>query len=274
MNIEPEIRCFRAFGVSLQSPLSLLLHETTVMRWVEQKSVPFSCASGPIFFFHLTGKEIPSGTILGFEFESSLFYALLDRLQGGNGKFNVNSLKSRPMTHLEKRLASRFLLLFQNAIRETWNLPEPFDFEPFSSAELEPERKFIVAEFQLDAGNLSGTIRLWRLAPFRTKSDDLENADSVRDVASSLAQTPVHIAVQLSGEKITPKELMKWRENDLISLGRPEDFPFSVLVEGVEKFTASPGKFKSRKAFRILNRLETSPSESPFNSNSDLAKTM
>ena len=253
MNIEPEIRCFRAFSVSLQIPLSRLLRETAVMRWVEQKTIPFSSVSGPVFFFRLSGDGIPAGTVLGFEFEPLLFHALLDRIQGGNGEIDENSVRPRPVTPLEKRLASRFLLLFQNAIRETWNLPEPFQFESLSAIDWDSERKFTVTEFQLDVGKLSGTIQLWRFASFRQKIQDFsDKEDSEQNIADSLAETPIHVAVQLSGEKITPRDLMKWRENDLIFLGRPQDFPFSVLIEGVEKFTASPGKFKSRKAFRIL----------------------
>lgn len=257
MACEPEFRHFRALGAWLQAPLSTLLHETAAVRYLEQKTLPFPQRSRTAFFFHLAGDDVPAAAFLGFEFERTLFFALLDRLQGGDGMPEEEADCSRPLTRLETRLAARFLLLFQNAIRETWNLPEPFDFEPVSGEELNPGRNVSALEFQLDFGNCGGKFRILRPMMLRRRVaslpvPDSEEVEAAFGIAESLADTPVRISVQLSGEKIRPQDLMRWRVGDVISLGRPEDFPFGVLIEGVEKFSAAPGRFKSRKAFRIL----------------------
>ncbi len=260
--MELDIRHFRAFSAWLQLPLSTLLHETAAVRFVGREVAQFAETTGPIFFFHLVGDDIPPETVWGIEFESELLWALLDKLQGGTGVSEEICDADRRLTLLEKRLAERFLLLFQNAIRETWQLPEPFDFEPIW--EWEMTKTVSVAQFRLEAGAIGGTFRIMRPAVLRQRisavglnsGDLLENGTETEEdsteIVNVVASAPVRVSVQLAGRKVLPQDLLRWRVGDMISLGRPEDFPFSVLVEGTEKFTASPGRYKSRKAFRIL----------------------
>ena len=112
--------------------------------------------------------------------------------------------------------------------------------------------------FQLNVGPLDGNFRILipRLYPQPRRNSQISQSvraeEDEEDAAEALASTPVKISVQLAGSRIRPQELMRWKVGDVVSLGRPEDFPFNVLVEGMEKFTAAPGRFKSRKAFRIL----------------------
>lgn len=257
MNFEPETRFLRAFGAWLQTPLTSLLRETAAVRWVDQKPLSPTLISGPAFFFLLSGEDIPPGSAVGFEFEPKLFFSLLDWLQGGDGTVEDGELlPNRTLTPLEKRLASRFLGIFQKALLETGKILSPTEFHPILELSRPEFRDFTAAQFRFDAGTFGGTFRIWRSLPHRQLAlgpteESLDEHDA-QSMAEALAETPVQVSVQLSGAKITPQDLLKWRVGDLIELGKPEDFPFTVLVEGMEKFTAAPGKFKSRKAFRIL----------------------
>jgi len=257
MNFEPETRFLRAFGAWLQTPLTALLRETAAVRWVNQKRLSPTLVSGPAFFYQLSGEDIPPGSVIGFEFEPKLFFSLLDWLQGGEGTVEEEELSpDRPLTLLEKRLASRFLHLFHQAVLETGRISSPTEFLPTAELSRPEFRNFTAAEFRLDAGTFGGTFRLWRSYPHRQLDlgslDEMADENDAQSMAEALAKTPVCVSVQLSGAKISPQGLLKWRVGDMIELGKPEDHPFTVLVEGMEKFTAAPGKFKSRKAFRIL----------------------
>jgi len=249
---------FRAFAAHLQSPLTTFLRDVAMVRFVAQDEAEPEAVTGFSFFFRLVGDEIPPGLLLGFEFEPALLLGLLDRLQGGDGIILEEELKlPHVLTALEKKLASRFLLLLQQSIRETWGLTEPYDFELVPPPDWGEDVFFATAIFQLNVGPLDANFRVLipQLRPEPIKNAQISEglrSDEDENLADSLASTPVKISVQLSGVKIHPADLLHWKIGDVVSLGRPEDFPFTVLVEGMEKFIAAPGKFKSRKAFRIL----------------------
>ncbi len=253
MNNELGLRHFRAFAARLQSQLATLLHEPVSVRCSDLKTVSFSSISEPVFFYHLMGEDVPADTILGFGFDAPLFGAFLDRLQGGDGTVETFSLApSRMLTRFETRLASRFLLLFQGSLRQTWNFPEPYDFEPFSKDAWTYGKELASVEFLLDFGNSEGTFRVLRPASLPNIKQVVTSQTSALSPLSALCDTPISISVQLSGSRIRPRDLLSWNIGDVVSLGRSEDFPFSVQIEGMEKFSASPGRYQFRKAFKIL----------------------
>lgn len=250
---------FRAFAAHLQAPLTTLLRAPAAVRYIAYDEAEPENVDGFTFFFRLVGEKIAPGLLLGFEFEPALLLGILDRLQGGDGvDLEEDPYSTRALTGLEKWLASKFLLLLHGAIRETWGLAEPFDFELTEPLDWGEEVFFAAPVFQLGVGTLDGNFRILipRLRPEPLKNSQISQTvrpdEEEEDASEALASTPVKISIQLSGSRILPQELMRWKVGDVVSLGRPEDFPFKVLVEGMEKFSAAPGKFKSRKAFRIL----------------------
>ncbi|MBR0192314.1 MAG: FliM/FliN family flagellar motor switch protein [Thermoguttaceae bacterium] len=250
---------FRAFAAQLQAPLTALLRGPAAVRYAAYDEAEPEKIAGFTFFFRLVGEKIAPGLVLGFEFEPALLLGVLDRLQGGDGvHLEEDSNSARPLTGLEKWLTSKFLLLLNDAIRQTWGLEEPFDFELTGPLDWGGEVFFAAPIFQLNVGPLDGNFRILipRLHPQPMRNSQISRSvraeEDEEDATDALALTPVKISVQLAGSRIRPQDLLRWKVGDVVSLGRPEDFPFNVLVEGMEKFTAAPGRFKSRKAFRIL----------------------
>ena len=81
---------------------------------------------------------------------------------------------------------------------------------------------------------------------------DRGSAVTERTTEEALAGTEIQVSVQLFGNIVHPSEILDWKIGDMIPLDMPAETPLRVLVQGIPKLEASPGKYKNRIAFRIL----------------------
>jgi flagellar motor switch protein FliM len=79
------------------------------------------------------------------------------------------------------------------------------------------------------------------------------SAESMRGIAQRLHGSLVEMVVKLANTQISTNDLVGLRVGDIITTDKDIHSPLSVRVEGVEKFAASIGAFKGRKAIRIEN---------------------
>ena len=176
------------------------------------------------------------------------------------------------LTRIEKNLAERVSLLFSRALEERLS---PLGIHPGSNGDaILPTNMVLELEYSVSFSASRGSFFLWVpcvLAQelleemgetpdsplpdvyFKPPWRDEETRQApLLDVSESLKEAKIAVSVQLFGGKITPRELLEWETGDVVSLEKPADAPFEVLVESVPKFSAAPGRVKNRKAFKIL----------------------
>ncbi|MEN0111624.1 MAG: FliM/FliN family flagellar motor switch protein, partial [Planctomycetota bacterium] len=71
-----------------------------------------------------------------------------------------------------------------------------------------------------------------------------------------LSASVVEMVVELAESNLATADLIGLRVGDIIATEKDVRSPLRVSVEGREKFTASPGEFKGRKAVQILDLAE------------------
>jgi flagellar motor switch protein FliM len=136
-----------------------------------------------------------------------------------------------------------------------------------------PNEVVVLISFELTLGEMRGMMNL--CIPFNSierisgklssdswfsygKTESTE--ETMRGIAQRLHGSLVEMAVQLAKTQISTNDLVGLRVGDIITTEKDVHAPLSVRVEGVDKFVASVGAFKGRKAIRIENVLVTGKS--------------
>ena len=84
-------------------------------------------------------------------------------------------------------------------------------------------------------------------------------ADTIQTLGQRLHGSLVEVIVRLAETNISTRDLVGLRVGDIITTQKDVHTPISVCIEGVEKFSASPGCLKGRKAIRIEGAPATAP---------------
>jgi len=206
--------------------------------------------------FTLLQSNVAGGPFV-LDVELSILFTMIERMLGGD--LQGTTPHSRPLTDIEKRLATRIAERFLQQLQTVWQPMGAFDLA-VASIESEPRRteplysKESVACIQLQVviGSSRGAICLalpWSVAEEfcafdndenlrQQPSDDSPPSEEV-ELSAVLAQTKIAAGIQSLkvGDVITT-------ENEVGDL-------LEVTVAGDARFQASPGVLNGHKAIRI-----------------------
>jgi len=202
--------------------------------------------------------------------ESRLIFNLMDCFFGGSGKSHYK-IEGREFTAIEGRIIRRIL---QSALKDlygAWNPAVKVDFE-FVRSEMNPQFAgivppsdlVIVIHYELELEQVIGEIILCvpysTIEPIRPvlnasyQSDQLEIDQAwISRLKARLFEVGVGLSVELGRTSISAQELLHLDVGDVVVLDKEMKKPVTMMVQGIPKFTAHPGKTRGNRAVQILD---------------------
>ncbi|MEM5788817.1 MAG: flagellar motor switch protein FliM, partial [Syntrophobacteraceae bacterium] len=193
-----------------------------------------------------------------FMIESRLIFNLVDCFFGGSGKSSYK-IEGRDFTSIEYKVINKVVKMVLGDMDQAW---EPiadvtFNFvrsevNPQFATIIPPTDVVIVVTFELEMDRLMGRMALVlpysTIEPIRGKlsasyqSDQLEiDSEWAARMRKRLVEVPVEIKVELGRTHLTGAEILNMEVGDVIMLETDSSNPLTVRVQGIPKFTASPG---------------------------------
>ena len=259
------------FGRNFGAALSALLRAIVEVKLTSVDQLTYSefvfSLENPTCFNLLRAEPLDGNLIL--DINPSILYPIIDRLLGG-GKESTPHTR-RPLTEIELRLVTRITALFLTELKHAWeNVLElklsvdRVESNPQLVQIVPPNEVVVLISFEISIGEVRGMMNL--CIPFNSierighkltanswvsygRTDS--TADTIQTLGQRLHGSLVDVVVRLAETNISTRDLIGLRVGDIITTQKDVHTPIAVCIEGVEKFTASPGCLKGRKAIRI-----------------------
>ncbi len=265
----------RNFGASLSGFLRTIIEVRIATTEQLTYSEFIHSLPNPTNFNLLTAEPLEGQMCL--EISPLIIYPIIDRLLGGSN--SQTFIPQRPLTMIELRLVKRITDRALQNLTEVWSSMVKVQFElaevennPHLVQIVAPNEVVVVIGFEIKMGDRSGTMSLcvpfnviepvmgklatqgWlaykrKIAP-ESKRDDL---------AYHLGHTQTELAATLAETSITVQEFLSLQVGDIIQTGKPATADVLLKVGGNTKYACSLGKYKDRRALRILR--ESTPDE-------------
>ena len=199
----------------------------------------------------------PHSGVWVLDIEYQLLFSLIDCLLGGTA--GEAEIVKRPLTEIERRLASRLIQPWLTAMEEAWESVLAIDLQldsiqhnPQQQRIVPPSSAIIWLTFQATIDNVSGPIELCipsrsirRVINRITVSGAVDTDEDGAEVVALLGE------VKLSSARI--KEL---RVGDLLETAIAIESPLQVLVDGKPTYTGRAGALQGKKAIKIQDRFK------------------
>jgi flagellar motor switch protein FliM len=262
----------RNFGATLSGALRTIIEVRVV--GVEQLAYAEFIHSLPNPTCFVIVQAPPLEGQMCVEVSPLIVYPIIDRLLGGSSSDMF--IPQRPLTAIEWRLIRRLLNPALEHLSEVWrNLVEAkFDIV---ATECNPQLVHIVAptevvvfiRFEIKMGQCAGTMSI--CIPFNTIESVLSKlttqswfgyarkgatAQQRQRIVRTLGRSKVGLTTYLGRAQVNVSELRGLRPGDIIQLEKPVSKDLIVQIEGRNKFGASAGQFRGRRAVRITRLAE------------------
>lgn len=256
----------RNFGATLSS----LLRTVTDVRVVSVEQLAYSecmdALPNPTCLLVMSAPPLEGRVCM--EFSPLVVSSIIDRLLGGAAS-NV-FIPQRPLTSIEWRLVSRIAERALEHLSEVWRNLVDARFQ-IVQTESNPQLVHIVAPtevvvfitFEVKLGPSAGTMGL--CVPFNTIESVLSRLASqswfykpktatdrqLQRLTRGIVRSTVELAVFLGESRIALSELRDLQPGDLIQLDKRAAEPLIVRVAGRNKFAATAGRLRGRRAVRL-----------------------
>jgi flagellar motor switch protein FliM len=259
------------FGRNFGAALSALLRTIVEVKLTSVDQLTYSefvfSLENPTCFSLLRAEPLEGNLIL--DLNPSILYPIIDRLLGG-GK-DGGPITRRPLTEIELRLVSRITKLFLQELKHAWEnvlaltlSVERVESNPQLVQIVPPNEVVILVSFEVAMGELRGMINL--CIPFnsieRVSSKLAANSWASYNrsgatpqwraqIGNRLQRSLVDVVVTVAETHLTTGDLIGLRVGDIITTDKDIRAPLDVAVQGVNKYLASAGSLKGKKAFRV-----------------------
>ena len=213
----------------------------------------------------------PQAGRLAFEIAPSVLYPMMERLLGAPAG-SAGDAPARPFTEIERRVAAGLVEIALGAAAEVLSRARPvalalvrLESNPQMGGVAPPAEMAAVASFEMALGGHRGTAHL--AMPFGSPGGLLEElaaagegrprATSDRDAAATaaaLGRVPVRVEAVAGTFRMTLRELAEMSAGDEIPGAPGGTGELVVTVGGLEKFRATEGELRGRRAFRVASR--------------------
>lgn len=208
-----------------------------------------------------------------FMIESRLIFNLVDCFFGGTGKGSYK-IEGRDFTSIEYRVINKVVKQVLVDLEQAWQpiIDVSFAFvrsevNPQFATIIPPTDVVIVVRFELEMDRMMGRMALVlpysTIEPIRSKlyasfqSDQLEVDEGwILRLKKLIRDVPVEISVELGTASLKGEDLRGMDVGDVIVLDNDVEGPLFVKVEGIPKFTATPGICHGKMAFQVQKDLE------------------
>ena len=222
--------------------------------------------------FNLLKAEQLDGQLC-LEISPLIIYPIIDRLLGGSNAELF--IPQRPLTQIEQRLVQRVTDRATHFLSEAWSnlTPVTFSVSDFESNPqlvqiVPPNETVVVIGFELRMGNRAGTMSL--CLPYNviepimpqlsaqswfTYQRRAEHDDAVQKVSRVVSGAMVEMRAILARTHLAMSDLMNLQPGDLITTDRAVDREIVVQIEGRNKFHASLGQIRGKRALQLTRVL-------------------
>ncbi|TWT92310.1 Flagellar motor switch protein FliM [Botrimarina colliarenosi] len=262
----------RNYGAALSALLRTIVEvKLTSVDQLTYSEFVFSLEN-PTCFNLINAPPLEGQLIL--DINPSLLFPILDRLLGGTA--DTSNPSRRPLTEIELRLAGRITSLFLAEMEAAWlnvielkPVVDHVESNPQLVQIVPPNEVVVLISFELTLGEVRGMMNL--CIPFNsieriggklsanswvTYSKKPSTPESLQMIGDRLSKSVVELAVDLATSQISTNDLIGLRVGDIITTEKDVHSPLVVSVEGRQKFHASPGSFKGRKAVQVTDLIE------------------
>ena len=259
-------RFIRLFRVSLSSTLrkvaNIGVNSSGAVKFGEfMSSLPLPSCLNILRIEPLRGSAV-------MVIESRLLYALVDSLFGGKD-VPYTKVEGKDFTQIEIKIARRIVMSAIDDLEKAWAPVFPLkirysrtEINPQFVAVVPPSEVVISTVFDVELERMNGSIKIVipysTLEPIKSKlsmgfqNDQLEVDHIWIDrIRGQLLNAHINLSGVLGHSWLNVNDLLELEEGDVIILDKNADEPMNVMVEGVQKFKATPGVVKGSRALKI-----------------------
>jgi flagellar motor switch protein FliM len=205
--------------------------------------------------------------------EGKLVFSFVDTFFGGRGVSQVK-LEGRNFTGIETRIIDKIVKIalsgFEQAWSDVYKIKATFvrsEMDPQFAGIVTPNDMVIIIKIMMDLENASGSMTLCipygTLEPVRDKLRYRFQGERLgvdykwqSYIERRIRELHVDLGCSLGTARITGKDLLEMKVNDVLPLDQKVTDPIIIAVEGIPKFKGHPGAYRSKKAVKIRERLK------------------
>ena len=261
----------------LRTSLSNITRSVVDVNLISNESVKFGefCNSLPLPASLNIFKMEPLKGYSILVIEGPLVFSFVDTFFGGMGSSHVK-LEGRGFTTIETKIIEKVVKITLEDIQKAWadiykikTVYIRSEMEPKFASIVAPEDVVMAMRFMLDLGNTSGSITIcipyFNIEPAKKILREKFQGEKVevdqtwrRFLGKKIKETTVNLGCILGMTKISGRDLMELKNNDVIPLDQKIGDPIILNVEGIPKFEGLPGSYKNYKAMRITKKITES----------------
>ncbi len=263
------------FGRNFGAALSALLRAIVEVKLTSVDQLTYSefvfSLENPTCFNLINAEPLEGQVIL--DINPSLLFPIIDRLLGGGN--DASPPARRPLTEIELRLVGRITDLFLIEMKHAWaNVidlklsVDRVESNPQLVQIVPPNEVVVLISFELTLGEARGMMNL--CVPFNsierigsklsannwaTYSKRAPTDESIAAISQSISGSIVEVVAELAATNIATSDLIGLRVGDIIATEKDVNQPLVVSVQGREKFRATCGTYKGRKAIQVTQEI-------------------
>jgi flagellar motor switch protein FliM len=263
---------FEHYGRLLSTNLPVYLRKNIQVSVVSSETVTFNeftnALSNPVILGIINFQPL-SGNIL-IDLTSSLGYAFIDRMLGGNGE-PID--KVRDYTEIEMGILYKIITISAQLLREPWKnvievdpVLERIETNTQFAQIIAPNEMIAIVTLNVKMAEVEGFLNICiRYLTIETIIDNLntkfwftnmtnsDSEDHKQDLENLLKKVEVPVKAVLGKSEIAVNDFLMLQPGDIIRLERRVENELDVYVGMYKKFTAVPGTDHDRYAVRITS---------------------
>jgi len=205
-------------------------------------------------------------------FEGWLVFAFVDAIFGGKCVSHVK-LEGKSFTAIEGKVTRRVVDTVLGALQKAWAdihelkmICTRTEIDPQFAGIAKPNDIIIATKFNINVGNFTGGMTICMpyvmIEPIRKKLRDKfqgEKAETDRTwqkhIESRIQELDINLKCTLGTLKITGRELLGMKADDVLLMDKKTDAPVLVSVGGITKFKGYQGSINNKKAVKISEKI-------------------
>lgn len=212
------------------------------------------------------------GRIL-MEVNPNIAYSMMDRILGGRGH---SEKQAENLTEIETLIMSQLFEKSVTNLQDAWStivdihpILEEFEVNPQFLQMVSPNETVVVVSLNTQIGDISGMINiciphivLEPIIPKLSVHYWMETGTKERDpetyeqISQHIKRVDVEAKAILGRSTITVNELLKLKQNDIITLDQSIDEPLEFVINNEPKMLVQAGKVNKKIAVQVLEEIK------------------
>lgn len=206
-------------------------------------------------------------------FEGWLVFAFVDAIFGGKCVRHVK-LEGKSFTAIEGKIISRIVNIVLGDLQKAWSDVHEVkmtctrsEIDPQFAGIAKPNDMIVATKFNVNVGNFTGGMTVClpyvMIEPIRKKLRDSYQGEKFeidqtwrRHIESKIQELVINLRCTLGTLKITGRELLEMKTDDVFMMNQKTDDPVLVSVGNTTKFRGYLGSTNNKKAVKISERVD------------------